>query len=93
MSRDRDALMWLAIACFLCCVSAYVTLSRIGMAEAREYDREDFLYVPMHLACCPYDESVWQVHWVLACVFFPANVVDHYVFGGPWPAGSAPLSL
>jgi hypothetical protein len=89
-SRKR-VVVWVAIAFILCYVSTYVTLSRMGMATAREYDWENFLYVPTRLACCPYDERVWQVHWVLAYVFFPANVVDHYVFGAPWPARSAPF--
>lgn len=79
--RHRYKIIFTLLACIMAVyVSSYYVLSRRGFEEARTYDLEGFLYIPIKEAERTHDLSR---HYRLARIFYPLNLIDQTLFGSP----------
>ena len=88
MDREhvRAFLCRLAVLIFLLLLAIYVGsyayLSRRGMCEAKKYDTDGFLYVPLDEALRKKDLSH---HQYLVLLYKPLNAIDHAILGTDGP--------
>ena len=71
-------------------IGMYADLSRRGMREAREFNSEGLLYVPVGEVEQSHDLTR---HQYLRILFTPLNEVDQWLFGADAPVSSMMFDL
>ena len=79
----------------VCYVGSNFVLSRIsaGLVSAEWGIPDTFIYLPIDPNFLAEHEEPFllSLHYVLRVIYTPVWLVDHEVFGGPWPMRAMPM--